>query len=394
MKAVVSALLALVVALAIGCTNDDNTVNSIPKYHTVYPVFHLKIDNGKYPMFGVDSTLLTVTPSVGWTGLVYTDTNGTMAAISGGTFIDRIDTNMVDTEQVIDTTWITFGFQPDQQYNFTFSRELPFVWNDSFRADYAISVESLWVLFSADTLQVTKAMDPANPPETVLYRVVKNFSSTVTPKPDDTVFQDLLIGFWFDTGYVIPSLEAVAEFPPDSTRDSTVKWGLWHRVDSFFLPPDSEIWCNLDSISIKLETLTDQYGFRSIVTESLYHYSQCNPKIDTVQNRIYRHYGWGIYPGGDHSLDPIATFDTTIHFMFPDTSKSLFIANDGLSIQVPIAIDTINHDTTWEQKDVTIEFTYGDSTTTVQNLSFDITMPPEEIHPQYDIIIREVDTPK
>jgi len=393
MKVVVSALLALAVALAIGCTNDDNTVNPIPKYHSVYPVFHLKIDNG-FRTFGVDSALLTVTPGVGWTGPVYSDSNGFIGGMESGTFVSRVDTLTIEGVMVLDTVWITFGFQPATAYNFDFSRNLPFVWLDSFRADYAYTVESLWVLFSADTVRVTKALDPANLPERVLYRVVKNPSASITPKPDDTIMQNLLIGYWYGMGYVIANPDDTADYPPDSTRDSTIRWGLWHRTDSFFLPPDSSIWCTLDSISIVQETLRDPFGFYSIVTDSLYHYSQCNKKIDTVQQRIYRHYGWGIYPGGDNSLTPIPAFDTTIHFTFPDTAKGLIITDNGLSIQVPVTIDTVTHDTTWEIKDVTIEFIHKDTSQNVQNLIFDLTMPPVEEFPQYDIIIREVESKK
>ena len=393
MKVVVSAILALVLALAIGCSNDENTVNPIPKYHSAYPVFRLKIDNG-FRTFGVDSARLTVTPAVGWPGPVYSDSNGFIGTLASGTFISRIDTTVRNESTHIDTSYIVYGFEPSATYNFNFERTTPFVWLDSFRADYAITVDSLWVLFSADTIKVTKALDPANPPQRVLYRVVKNPAPSLTPKPDDTIFQNLLIGYWFNTGYVIADPDDTANFPPDSTRDSTILWGLWHRVDSFFLPPDSSIWCTLDSISIKETILTDQYGFRSIVIDSVYHYSQCNKKIDTVQTRIYRHYDWGIYPGGDISLTPIHAFDTTIHFIFPDTAKNLIIANDSLSIRVPVAVDPVSHDTTWETKNVTIEFKHAGVSSNVQNLSFDLTMPPVEVFPQYDIIIREVDSKK
>lgn len=393
MKAVVSALLALFVALVIGCTNDDNTVDPIPKDYVVYPVFRIKIDNG-FRTFGVDSALLTVTPSVGWPGPVYTDSNGFVGTMASGTFITDIDTTDDGDTVIIDTSYEIYGFEPATAYNFEFSRSTPFIWLDSFRADYAYTVESLWVLFSADTIGVTKALDPANPPETVLYRVVKNPSPNVTPKPDDTIIQDLLIGYWYDKGFVIPDADDTLDFPPDSTKDSTILWGLWHRVDSFFLPADSSIWCTLDSISIREDTLVDQYSFRSIVTESLYHYSQCNAKIDTIQQRIYRHYGWGIYPGGDNSLRPIPAFDTTLYFTYPDTAKGLIITGSGLSIQVPVAIDTVTHDTTWEIKNVTIEFKHAGTSQNVQNLSFDLTTPSEEEFPQYDIIIREVDSKK
>jgi hypothetical protein len=392
MKAVVSALLALSLVLLISCTNDDNTVEPIEKYHSVYPVFHLKIDNG-HRTFGIDSLQLTTNPGIGWPGPVYTDIQGFVGTLAGGTFVDYVDT-IPDADTVIyDTTWKVYGFQPSTTYNFTFSRTEPFIWRDSFRADYAISVDSSWLLFSADTVEVTKALDPANPPETILYKVVKNPASTLIPKPDDTIMQSLLIGYWFDSGYVVSNPDDTVDYPPDSTRDSTIMWGLWHRVDSFYLPPDSNIWCQLDSIVEVMDTVYDLYDFPSIITDSVYYYSQCDKKIDTVQLRIYRHYDWGVYPGGDNSAAPIPSFDTTIHFTYPDTLKTLAVNHDGLSILVPIE-DPDTHDTTWVPKDVTIEFTYDGVSQTVDSLSLNLTLPPVEVFPQYDFIIREVPSGK
>jgi hypothetical protein len=393
MKVVVSALIALSLVLVVGCDkNDENTVNPIDKFHYTYPIFHLKIDND-FRTFGIDSLQLTVSPSIGWPGPVYSDANGFLGTSAGGTFVDYIDTINTPDSIVYDTHWVVFGFSPSQTYTFDFSRSEPFIWLDSFRADYAITVDSLWVLFSADTIEATKNLDPAHPPETLLYRVVANPAPSLTPQPDDTVFQSLLLGYWFDTARVIANPDDTVKYPPDSTRDSTVLWGLWHRIDSFFLPPDSNIWCDLDSMVIVAETLYDQFEFPSIVIDSVYYYGNCNPTIDTVQERIYRQYGWGVYPGGDQSEPPIPSFDTTLHFFFPDTTKKLFVNPDGLTIQTPVAINPETDDTTWQTLNASIELIYQGVSTQQDNLIIDLTMPPVEVFPHYQFIIREVPQP-
>jgi hypothetical protein len=388
MKLAVSALIALSLVLVIGCENDENTVDPIPKYHDVYPVIHLKIDNA-YRTFGIDSLQMTTTPGIGWPGPVYSDENGFIGAMASGTFVDYIDTIVEPDTTIYDTTWIVYGFQPSTSYNFSFNRGEPFVWLDSFRADYAVTVESLWVLLSADTVDATTSLDPSNPPVTVLDRVEIDTGGVLVPPPDSTVDQELLYGYWFDTAYVISNPDDTVNYPPDSTYFDTVVWAFWNRIDSFYLPPDSSIWCNLDSMVIVEETLFDTHQNPSIVIDSVYYYSACNPVIDTVEERIYNLSGWGIYPGGDDSEAPIPTYDTIIHFTFPDTAKILVIDPGGLSILVPDQIDPDTHDTTWRTMEAEIEYIHNGVPTSLDNLSIDVTMPPVEVFPEYDFIIRE-----
>lgn len=388
MKAVVSALLVLSLVFVIGCENDENTVEPIPKYHNVYPVFHLKIDNG-FRAFGVDSTQLIPSPGIGWPEPVYTDENGFVGALASGTFIDRIDTITDGDSTYIDTSYLVFGFQPAATYEFSFNRSEPFIWLDSFRADYAITVESLWVLFSADTVEVTTALDPGEPPVTVLDRVVENPAPGLFPPPDDTIIQDVLYGFWFDSAFVITNPDDTMDYPPDSAFDSTIIWGLWHRIDSFFIPPDSSIFCSYADTSVVEETLYDIHEIPSIVIDTVIAYDSCEARIDSLQERIYEYFDWGVYPGGDEGETPIPTFDTTIHFTFPDTAKSLVFGPSGVSIMVPESIDTISHDTTWRTMGVSIEYIHNNVSTIRDGLTIDLTMPAVEVFPQYDFILKE-----
>lgn len=392
MRVVVSALIALSLVLVIGCDkNDENTINPIPKYHNVYPVFRVKIDNG-FRKFGVDSAQLIPTPGIGWRGPAYTDVNGFLGTMAAGTEIISIDTISEGDSIYIDTTWVSPvpGFGPSQTYNFAFVRNEPFIWQDSFLAVYAYTVDSLWVLLAADTVEVTRRRDTTLPIDTVLYQVVANPEPTLIPPPDSTSYQDLLLGYWFDTARVIADPDDTVGFPPDSTRDSTVMWGFWHRIDTFFLPDDSSIWCNLDSMVVVESTHYDVNGFPSIVTESVYYYSSCNPTIDTVEERVYNHWGWGVYPAGDTTEPPLASYDTTLHFTFPDTAKQLVFDGSGLSIMVPDVIGPGPADTTWKTVPAEIELIHNGSNMYLDSLRIDLAMPPVEIYPQYDFIIRQV----
>lgn len=391
MRRVVAALIAtgLTLMLTVGCSNDDNTVNSIPKYHNVYPVFHLKIDNG-HRQFGIDSVLLTPTPGVGWLGPVYSDQNGFVGTMAAGTFITDIDTSYIGDSMVVDTKSVNFGFRPGGKYRFKFERPEPFTWLDSFRAEFATTVESLWVLFDVDTIRTTKILDTTRPPQRILDKVRKNFPPTIVPPPDSVYMQELLHGWWYDTAFVIADAGDTVDFPPDSTFYDTVKWGFWYRVDSFYLPPDSQIWCSLDSTKIKKTTYYDIHGFPMVVIDTLYYYGNCNPQIDTTKNRIYRDYGWGTYPGGDSSQTPIAVYDTTIHFSYPDTMKGLIFDGDNMKI---FTWEVVPGDTISETLDVDIEFLQNGTSTELDSLTLELTMPPVEVFPDYRIIIREVPEP-
>lgn len=386
MRVAVSALIALSVFLVVGCDNDKNTVDPIPKYHKVYPVFHVKIDNG-YQKFGVDSAQLTVTPSVGWPGPVYTDVNGFLGTLASGTFIDRIDTTIVDDSMVVETSYVVFGFEPSQAYTFSFNRGEPFTWLDSFRADYVYTVDSLWLLLSAETLRVSVVPDTNVAPVTVLdsVAVITDPLDTLVKPPSWTEIQELVYGYWFNTRYVIPDPDATQEYPPDSTSYDTLLWGFWNRIDSFFLPADSSFWCDLDSIIIVEETLEDNLGFISIVIDSVFVYSNCDVHIDSTRNKIYRHYGWGTYPGGDPGEGAIPSFDTTVHFYFPDTAKGLLFEPDGLSIYlVPDTGQPIT-----DYREATIELRHKGASSNLDSMSVRLTMPPVEVFPDYEIFIRE-----
>jgi hypothetical protein len=391
MRRVVAALIVagLALILTMGCSNDENTVNSIPKYHNVYPVFHLKIDNGRR-QFGIDSVLLTPTPDIGWLGPVYSDKNGFIGTLASGTFVTDVDTSFVDDSMVVESTSVVFGFQPGARYKFKFDRQEPFIWLDSFRAEYAVTVDSLWVRFSVDTIKTTKVLDPDRPPVRSVQTIRKDYPPTITPPPDSVYMQELLYGWWFDTAFVIANPADTVDFPPDSFFYDTVKWGFWHKVDSFYLPPDSQIWCTLDSTHIRKTIYYDIYNNPMVVIDTLYFYGNCDPRIDTTKNRVYRQFGWGTYPGGDSTQPPIPVFDTTIHFTYPDTMKGLIFDGDNMKI---FTWDEVPGDTLSETLDVDIEFLQNGTSSPLDSLTLDLTMPLEERQPDYRIIIREVPNP-
>jgi len=388
MRVVVSALVILAVAVIIGCDNDDNTVDPIPKFHKVYPVFHLKIDND-FREFGVESTLVTVTPDVGWLSPVYTDAQGFLGTMAAGTYITSIDTTYnVDDSLVVETTSVIFGFDPSQTYTFDFSRTEPFVWRDSFRAVYATTIDSEWVQLSSDTIFTTPRIDPTRPIDTVLYNVRMNPPPTVTPPPDVLFDQPLLYGWWFDTAFVVIDSAATASFPPDSFTYDTIEWGYWYRVDTFFLMPDSALWCDLVETRIVEETLKDIYQNPLIVIDTIYIYGNCDPVIDSLKRRIYADWQWGTIANNGQ---PIAVFDTTIHFTFPDTAKALEIDQQGLTIYTldisPDSLDTTFVDTSA----VDMFFIQNGDTTMVNNLTIELTMPPVEVFPAHKFLIKQRD---
>jgi len=391
MRVVLSALVIVALALIIGCDNDENTVNSIPKFHYVYPVFHLKIDN-THRTFGIDSVLLTTTPGVGWPGPVYSDKDGFIGASASGTFITSIDTIDQGGEMVVETTYTVYGFSPSQTYNFSFGRPEPFMWLDSFRIDYAISVDSQWVLFSADTSLLSRVADPNQPPARVLDRVRKNFPPTISPSPDSIYYEKSLYGRWnygegIDSTFVITNPDDTLGFPPDTAYIDSVKWGFWFRTDSFFLPSDSATWCR-ESLAVRERIIYDIHGYPMTVIDTVSIYKDCSPYIDSTKIRMYKHWGWGSYPGGDPTQPPLSSFDTTTHFTFPDTAKGLIIDPSGLSVYtwevLPDSSDTISDTTA-----VDIYLIRNGDTTMLNNLSVDLTMPPVEVYPSYRFIVKQ-----
>ncbi len=387
MRVFVSALVLLALVIVYGCeNNDNNTVNAIPKYHSVYPAFQLKVDNG-YRTFGLDSARLTVTPSVGWPEPIYSDNNGFLGTLASGTFIVTDTTILPDSTVQIDTLSIDiYGFLPSQTYQFAFSQDKPFIWRDSFRADFVTTVDSQWILLGADTLKYTNVMDPANPPESVLYRVVKNPSGPQNPPPTRIDTLNLLYGAWFDSLFVVTDSAATAAFPPDSFKRMDVRWAYWYRVDTSYLPPDPEIWCDsIDSIESDTTYITPQ-GDTLTNRRTVIVYSACDPHMDTTRVRIYRYYGWGTYTGSGQA---VTRFDTTVHFSFPDTAKSLVVTPDGLTIYTleisPDSIDTVMVDTSGAD----INFIRNGDTTAVNNMVINLTMPPVEVFPSYRYIIKQ-----
>jgi hypothetical protein len=390
MRVFVSALVLLAIVIVYGCeSNDNNTVNSIPKYHNVYPVFHVKIDNG-YRTFGVDSAQLTVTPEIGWLGPAYTDPNGFLGTMASGTFISKIDTvdttiDNIDTT-VVDTSYVVFGFTPSQKYTFDFSRSEPFTWRDSFRADFVTTIDSQWLLLSADTTHNTNILDPGHPPESVLYKVVKNPASTLNPPPNRVETLSVLYGKWFDTLFAVTDSAGTAAFPPDTFIRQNVRWGFWYRVDSFYLPPDPEVWCDSMEYVETVDTfITVTYDTFTVV-DTVAQWLECDPHMDTTKVRIYRNYGWGTYASNGQ---PIPRLDTTTHFAFLDTAKALDITPSGLTIYTleisPDSLDTVAIDTSG----VDIYFIQNGDTTAVNNLIMDLTMPPVEVFPAYRYLLKQ-----
>lgn len=387
MRVFVSALVILALAIVYGCgSNDKNTVNPIPKDHPVYPVFQLKIDNG-YRTFGIDSALLTVTPSVGWPEPVYSDANGFLGTQASGTFIVTDTTILPDSTLQIDTiSREVYKFSPGATYQFAFSQDKPFLWRDSFRADFVTTIDSQWLLLSADTLNYTNVMDPDNPPESVLRLVVMNPADSLNPPPMRVDTINLLYGAWFDSLFVVTDSAATAAFPPDSFVRKDVRWGYWYRVDTFYLPPDPEVWCDSMDLVEKDTVYITPTGDTLTVIDTVVEYSACDPHMDTTRVRIYRNYGWGTYTGSGQA---VPRFDTTVHFAFPDTTKSLVIAPTGLTIYTleisADSVDTVAIDTSG----VDMFFIQNGDTTQADNMIRDLTMPPVEQYPSYQYLVRQ-----
>lgn len=375
MRLLVTALAVLSLVLAAGCDkNDENTLTPQIQTHEVYPTFHLQIVNG-YKTFGIDSALLASTPAVGWHAALYTDTEGFVGALPGGTYIVSIDTTVVDADTLIDTTAGTVGFAPGQTYAFEFSRNQVFAWNDTLRINYATSIDSSYSVLSVDTEVTVKVIDPDRPAVTVYdsIKVVAAADTTGVKKPHEIVVRPTLFGYWFGTGYVIPDFDtaSTAIYPPDSLKINDVIWGYWKHVDSFYLPYDPALWCEHTDDSVIITAMEDFYGNLLYAVDTVPIYSNCNDAVYTPSNkrtRLYRERGW-------------TGFDTTKHFTYPDTAKEL-VFGDTLKIHnmvtdqyknaVVKVIDVLNNDTT-----------------VIPGLSFQEIMPllEEYKYPDYRIII-------
>jgi hypothetical protein len=159
-------------------------------------------------------------------------------------------------------------------------------------------------------------------------------------------------------------------------------------VDTFFLLPESALWCDVIETRIVEETLRDDYNNRMIVVDTVYVYGNCDPVIDTVQRRIYNNWDWGTIANNG---DPLQSFEQTIHFTYPDTLKALEITPQGLTMYAlevsPDSLDTAYVDTS-EVDIYFIDYSTGD-TSMMNNITFDLTMPPVEIFPAYKVMIRQ-----
>lgn len=444
MKSVL-AVLVILSLVVVGCdSNDENTVNPIEKHHAVYPVFHLEIDNN-YQTFGVSGVKIKVDPSIGkfttyelysdilvidtteiYAGTdsaetiydtiispAYTDINGYLGTLAYGSFITDIDTTVktdpgtgkVDT--LVDTSSVVFGFEPSQTYTFTFVRDEAFEWTDSFKATYAISIDSTWMRLEQVLDSVSTVPDFGVPLMTVLdsVAIIDDPADTVGNQPDSTYIQTVTFGYWneFDTALIMID-SPMLTYPPDSTYSEDILWGFWNRVDTTFMGLDESLWCDI-AVDTTIDTLVidtivdgidttfvvtdtdtttefrieivetvheDLNGNPLIIVDTIIHYTNCDPVIDEPQWVNYDVYGWGAY-------------DTTIHFTFPDTLKSLAIEPSSISIY--------NESTaTTNTALVTMTTMFGStvhSTTLLDSLTFKLTMPPEEVFPDYRIIIKD-----
>lgn len=431
MKSVLAALVILSLVM-VGCdSNDENTVNPIAKHHFVYPIFHIEIDNN-YQTFGIGGARLEISPTIGelYTYPLYsdilvvdtfeiypgtdsaemifdtimspawTDINGYVGTLDYGTFITDIDT-VVETDPVsgevdtiVDTSSVVFGFEPSATYTFSFIREDPFIWIDSFKTVYAITIDSTWLVEDAIDTTVTVIPDDSRTPVVVLDLVsVIDEIDTLNP-PDSTYEQEITFGYWeeFDTTLVLIESDLL-DYLPDSTFLDTILWGFWNRIDTFFMPTDDSIWCDIDSLMVVdtinedplvtdtsyedwieiIETITDDHNNNPLIlVETIIHYTNCDAAQANTQSVTYNTWVWGGY-------------DTTIHFSFPDTLKNLMIAPDNISI-----LNTVTTNT--NTASVTLTSKYGTvlhAVESLDSLTFELTMPADEVFPDYRIIIKD-----
>lgn len=333
MKRLVTALVILSLVALVGCDkNDENTISSLPKTHLTFPTIHLQIDNG-YRVFGVDSALLTVSPSVGWHDTVRTDANGFIGALAAGTYIVAIDTIPNGADTTYDTTAAVVGFAPGVEYTFTLSRTNPYSWIDSFSVVYATTVDSFWRVLASDTEMTVKFADPSRPPVRVIDSIAKlaRISDTTGKRVDSIYRQEVLRGWWFGQRYVIPNFDtaSTAAYPPDSMKIDTFIWAYWKRTDSFYYPYDSTVWCQWHD-SIVVDTTTDIYGnmMFSVDTFPAIEKETCDTSIlkPPLKTRIYRTKGWSQY-------------DTTAYYAYPDTTKEL-VFGDSIYIHNTVSGET------------------------------------------------------
>lgn len=359
MRAVVSTLVVVCLLAILGCdSNDENTLNSIPKSHKLNPAFTVAIENNHKTIPGREIQL-TVDPSIGWTGEVFTDSNGFVSTLAAGTFVATIDTTIRfpgtdSSDTVADTTYVTYGFLPSQTYTFGLSRVDPLQWVDTVSLVYARTIDSSWIKGSASEYVILLNMPTY---DTLLFdsvAMILDPADTVGNSPITTLEQELLRGYWFDTAYVITNPADTVNFPPDSTSQVTVLWGFWGDTVTFghvITPDDSGNYC------IDITGNGDWMCFWT---------------LDTVT--LQGGGGWGNY-------------DTTNHTL-PDTTKGLILGATDLSIYNWVLKESGFVGDTVAASLYLIDQTLDD-TTIWDSPSFQITMPSSDVkdQPDYKIVI-------
>ncbi len=383
----VTVLLTILLVLAVACDkNDENTVNSIPKSHLTFPVFHMSVDNN-YQTFGVDSVQLTIDPAIGWLESVYTDANGYIGTQDAGTYITSIDTTIIDADTTVDTSSVIFGFSPSQQYKFSFARAESYSWLDTFKIEYSQIIDSLWMVLNVDTqlvLQTPISVDPAfsNPDEVrVVYTA---FDTLLNIGFDSSVIQYRLQVVWDeDTVHVLDPTDTLL-LPPDEVYMDTAYYLFYSTEDSLYLPIDSQAYCDIaidtvidgtDTtfndffIEIRVEQPAELGGpeFPITIIDTVTRFTNCTGDITSQQTKIYNTWGWG-------------NFDTIPLSTILDTMKELSFTGSALTIR-----NTVTDVTT----PATVYFIQDGVSTTVDSLVFDLTMPDVEVYPDYEIIIKD-----
>jgi len=478
MRAVVSALIILGLFWMVACdSNDENTINSIAKYHDADPTFHIMVDNGylEFPVdsvrmyfepyspgFQIDRTFYDTTtykyfhkevdqvgnllyvvdsvrdvdvavssatfdiPSFGNDDVdaipIYSDSNGFIGILGSGTYVAdihfwvdtvtyEIDTLAgsiigVDTTYAADTTSGNHHMTPGQVYNITLVRENDFEYTDYLKIVHSVTIDSLWLLRSADTVLVSVIPDINETPVVVLDSV-GIIIGTPSITPDSEIYEPAWFGEYNDTAFI------ALKVTDDTMRDSmnidddlwsfwkvfydtvyldSVRWGFWEKTDSFFVAADSAFWCTGDSVHVvEIDTTRTHAGFSDdlVRADTTWYYFDCDDTYldeDSMRTVVYNDYIWGIYPGGDVTQTPKVGYDTTEHFAILDSSKTISLLSNYL-VEI-----TNNTSGVTRQANLYLDMYSSldpDSFQTLDSLKFNIVIPPKEVYPDFNIIIRD-----
>ncbi len=441
MRVLVSALLMACLVLIVGCdSNDENTINPIAKFHTVHPVIHVKVDNN-FQQLGIDSLMLVVSPSVGTfagvpifsdtsvidtitlypgtdsetvvidtvVGRLYTDDNGYIGLLPEGTFISSIDTIVNGTDTTVDTTAVVFGLTPGQTYTLEFTRSEIYTWDDIFRVEFATTIDSQYLLVSSESKIVTNIPDPATTPDTRLdsVGVIEDPADTVGNQPDSTSYEVNWFGEWSDSIFVLLSI--VDDSLYDSTNIDSDLWnfwkvffdsvyvdsiwyGYWLVIDSFYIEASRDIWCDVIDTTVDTNLIIEGPELDTVFTfDTVFAYSDCDSNFiategftgDSTIRVTYRDHIWGSFPGGDTTRTPVASFDTIVHSTLVDTTKTVTFAGSAVTITDIMGTRPAK---------ILLKATEGGLSsviTELDSMTVQIQMPPVEIFPDYEIIIKD-----